>query len=358
MKISRSLIVSILLILILPAAAFHVSGMKQEGLTGAAWLVIDALNLPFGQSVGIDGGQQQDSSVLFIENSEGRLLTAATWDGSAPRISAGGKEWVFSLSALLEGRRIEYELGINIENKAKLPGGSVVLSVKDLSGYKMGSSYRHTLRLHGFKCLVSDDGRLAALSPYEAQSNGLSSFIALVMQSGKCRIFPEQADAAENEPSYVNATSEIVEGFDSSVLIEVLLVPAQSWAPEHVLSFAGAIDGTEMVPDIRVKGVSDKAAASPGETVKYSYFIFNAGTGNAVDVELSILIPAQIQPILESLRASKGELRILQQVHGKQASYKDEEGTKSNYEEKIMRILLTEEITAGEAISIEIEVEV
>lgn len=140
--------------------------------------------------------------------------------------------------------------------------------------------------------------------------------------------------------------------------MEILFASAQSWAPGHVLDFANAIDGGERKPDIRVLGVSDKAAVNPGEAIGYTYFLFNAGTGSAVDVEFTIPISAEVQLIPASLSCSKGELKLIQQEYGIPGSGSIEEAKGAGYEERTIRLLLTEEIIPGEAIYIEFEVSV
>ncbi len=360
MKIWRTPLVSLLLIFAMSASAFCSNGMKPEDSLTLPWIIFEALNLPFSQPPVGNAGKQQDIRVLIIEDFEGRLLTEATWDGSAPRVSAGGKEWAFKLSALLEGRQVEYELCISIEDKAKLPGGSAVLTLKDLSGLELGSSFTHVLNLHGFEGLASDDGRSAALSPNGAQSNGLSQFIAMVARMGTCLFRFEQAGGMDEEPSIIIAESEnkVGKGRDGTALMEILFASAQSWAPGHVLDFANAIDGGERKPDIRVLGVSDKAAVNPGEAIGYTYFLFNAGTGSAVDVEFTIPISAEVQLIPASLSCSKGELKLIQQEYGIPGSGSIEEAKGAGYEERTIRLLLTEEIIPGEAIYIEFEVSV
>ncbi|HOG52335.1 MAG TPA: hypothetical protein PLT03_00515 [Bacillota bacterium] len=256
--------------------------------------------------------------VLQLTDGAGRLVAVAQWGGEDAVISKDGREWSITLTAAVGLKKLRYSLKSVWSDDTKLPWGIAELTVAALDNPADAANYRHTLRLPGSGSWVSKDGKAAAVEAVSQAKDTIDYYLALSPLDGTCTFKSKQIEKADGKKEtrkifFVEATSVAPrQGEEPKALVMgIRLSMARAWSYEPVLDLAAAMSGAKADPDVRIFGTADKQAASPGDSLEYRYYLFNAGMDEAADLNVTIPISDKTSLIVASIYGSPGKARLM-----------------------------------------------
>jgi uncharacterized repeat protein (TIGR01451 family) len=85
----------------------------------------------------------------------------------------------------------------------------------------------------------------------------------------------------------------------------------KAWSEEVAQALALAWNEGAAKPDVRIFGAVDKPKASPGERLKYTYYLSNAGMDFASKLSITIPVPAGSQLDPGTLRGDAGKAKLM-----------------------------------------------
>lgn len=275
---------------------------------------------PFGMLAADEPTTKTSKSVplLQLTDSSGKSVAIAQWDGSDPKVSADGREWTMILSTTVGLRKMSYELKSSWTEETKLAGGRMDLTVTYLGEAEQAAKYSYLLRLPGSGAWASKDGKSAAVASMEGFAGNVADFLALTPIGGSCTFKARQIEKkdsakADRKLSFIEASSVAPKQGEAAKaqVMGIYMAQVRAWSYEPVLALVTAMNSGAADPDVRIFGTVDKQAASPGESLKYTYFLFNAGMDEATDLNVNIPISDKTGLVTDSIYGSPGTATLM-----------------------------------------------
>lgn len=296
--------------------------------------------------------------ILQILDAEGKLVSLAQWDGTEPKVSADGKEWAIVLSATIGFKRFAFELRSSWTDKTKLNAGLIKLMVTTLGEPADVAKYFFVLRFPGSGSWVSKDGKSAVAASIEGFKDSLAAYIALAPVDDSCTFKSKQM--SKNDSSkvgkklfYIEASSSNFKGeVQEPLIMGVYITKVIAWSYEPVLALSAAINSDKVEPDVRIFGTVDKQTASPGESLNYTYFLFNAGMDEATDLSVSIPVQEKTGLITSSISGDPGIARLMPSGKEIEVEQKGQNTGESDMSIKSIQWSPERDLRPGETISI------
>ncbi len=251
--------------------------------------------------------------LIGIADKEGHIAARAAWDGKGPKVSSDGRAWSVNLSADLDGRHVTYELTSTWDGSSKPVNGTMMLVLQETSGSGVGSEYIHKMRLAGLAGTVSEDGAEAVLSFASEADGKLPDFLIITAYEDSCEFAKGQMDISDKAIDFIEASSytDTAKCADPDRIMAVNMTMVKVWSAEPALSLAKAMRNKGTSPDLCIIGSADKKTVNPGDTIEYTYHIFNAGMEEAMDIEANIPVPEGTELIPSSLSGTEGKVRLI-----------------------------------------------
>lgn len=316
----RKTILSVAMLLIVSSAVY---GATPEAPKKASYLgvfnVLEAWG-PFGLLGADEPSAKQAKALPLVQvlDSSGRALALAQWEGEAPKVSKDGKEWSITLSATIMLKKHSFELRSAINEGTKLYSGRIELTLAYNGDASEAAKYRYLLKLPGAGAWASKDGLAAAISSIDGYSGSLSQFIAVAVADGSASLKAKQiskvSDKKEERKLFLieaSSTSPKTGETPKQRIMTLYMTKVSCWAQEPVLALAGAMVSEGRDPDLRLFGTADKQSVSPGESLEYTYYVFNSGMDEAADLSITIPISNMTSLIKSSIYGSPGKARLM-----------------------------------------------
>ncbi len=270
-----------------------------------------AVDEPIGKSV-------KTIPLVQIIDSAGKNVAVAQWDGTSPKVTKDGKEWSITLSATIMLKKHSFELRSTINEGTKLYSGRIELTLAYNGDASEAAKYRYLLKLPGVGAWASKDGLAAAISSIDGYSGSLSQFIAVAVADGSASLKAKQiskvSEKKEERKLFLieaSSTSPKAGETPKQRIMTLYMTKVSCWAQEPVLALAGAMVSEGRDPDLRLFGTADKQSVSPGESLEYTYYVFNSGMDEAADLSITIPISNMTSLIKSSIYGSPGKARLM-----------------------------------------------
>lgn len=256
--------------------------------------------------------------LLQIYDMQGNAVAAAHWDGSEPKLSKDGNEWTITLTSQKDTGKLSYELKSYWSSEMKLARGRAGITVTALGDVSEAAKYRYALRFAGSGAWISKDGKSAVLATPSRSQEKVYEHAVLIADDSSCAFRSGQIEKYDinkkveklyytEAMSYPTKTGDLAK----AKLIGLYITVVNSWSHEPVMDFAAAMSSGVKEPDVRIFGVVDKQTASPGECLEYTYYLMNAGMGDAIELDVTIPVSEDVTLITGSLIGSPGTAMLM-----------------------------------------------
>lgn len=237
---------------------------------------------------GFEGG----AYLVKVTDAAGKFVGVARWDGKAVTVRKDQAGWTIPLIAWTGSIWLHLELGVSV-------GPHSVVSLEAVSDPLTARNYRYTLAFAGSGAWAAAGDEAtppaaAVRSSVTGSKGDLTGFLALSTDyQGVSFIAKIHKAAGKPDMHYVEMTAaRAKDAPTSSRLMMARAAGVECWSHEPVLAAATTISSTATKPDVRVFATVDKQAARPGDTLTYTYYLFNAGAQAPAELSAAFDIPA------------------------------------------------------------------
>lgn len=273
----------------------------------------DYINAWEGFGIAVEAYTQEPAGfyVLSLRDTASGATLRALWDGSSLLFDEKGNSWAIPVSIGSGSSAQKAKLISSWTDKAPFDWGIATLGMEgQLTDSK--AAYMAGISLIGSSVSVPKDGSYAVIRSAERDSDGLFAYL----------IARSRVQTASFKPSSLKkvgitagtAIFEVVltgaQPQDGSKDIELTLVRAISdedaiaLGEAWVASYAKAASKR---PDVRLTGTIDKPRVNPGDKVRYTYYLFNAGMDQAKGLSVAIPVPQGGRLLSGSISGDSGK---------------------------------------------------
>lgn len=262
------------------------------------------------------------AGLVQVHDSTGRLVATARWDGvSRSRSSAAdaGSGWAIPLMAWTGESWILLDLealAVEPEDAAHLAGVELRLSAAD--DPEVARRYAYTLTLagtaDGSAWVDPATGTMAAVSSAaprgESGPSPIRRYLVLVSDDSSVAFRPTEDGNRLEAVVTFGAPAGRTSSPGDARLMTITSILVDCWSHEPALALASALRSKVPGSDVRVFSTADKNAVAPGDTVTYTYYMFNAGTEPPHRLSMSLTAPAGTVLLPESVRSDGGTVTV------------------------------------------------
>lgn len=235
----------------------------------------------------------------------------ALWDGSSLLYDEKASSWEIPLSIGSGTGAQKAKLVSDWTDKAPFPWGLATVGIEgQLIDPK--AAYSADISLIGSHAFVPEDSSFAVMKSAARDKDGLfayliarpsaqtSSFKASVIKKGSATagIIGFELTLSGAKPLAGEQAAEL------TVIRAMADEDAMSLGEAWVASYARP-DAKR--PDVRLTGTVDKPKVNPGEAVRYTYYLFNAGMDQAKGLSVSIPVPQGGKLVKGSIKGDNGK---------------------------------------------------
>lgn len=319
-----------------PAPATATIGATGATVTTAPALVAPFIGnvapMPFTSTgdpvpaVGLDGG----AYLVKVADATGKQVAVARWDGKTVTMRQNPAGWTIPLIAWTGQRWLKLELGVTM-------GEHAVVHLTAVDDAAAARDYTYVMAFAGngawaaagagavppTAALLSSAGPTTVATAAAATvSSQLRDYLAFIA-AGPGVAFAAKSFQAQGKPDvhYVEITAKPWEGAKDAAgtnntaqgarLLSVNAATVRCWSEEPVLAAATALSSADPKPDVRVFATVDKQSARPGDTLTYTYYLFNAGTQAPSELSAAFDIPAGSAFVEGSVRGDDASVSYL-----------------------------------------------
>jgi len=265
----------------------------------------------FGVAIEGNAAAANGFLVSSIRDAAGGGSLKAIWDGSSLLYDEKASSWEMPLFIGSGTGAQKAKLVSYWTDKAPFPWGLATIGIEgQLIDPK--AAYSAGISLIASQAFVSKDGSFAVMKSAERDEDGLfayliarqiaqtSSFKASVIRKGSATagIIGFELTLSGAQPLAGAQAAELT--VIRAMADEDAMSLGEAWVASHAKPDAKR-------PDVRLTGTVDKLKVNPGEAVRYTYYLFNAGMDQAKNLSVSVPVPQGGKLVKGSIKGDNGK---------------------------------------------------
>ena len=301
------------------ALAFAVAGASAAGLVnlrpslgsiGGQFSYIKAWS-EFGVSVDADASASSGFSVSAVRNLADGSALKAIWDGSTAFVDERTSSWSIPVLIGSGASQQKARLVSSWTDKALFPWGVATIGIEgQLTDMK--AAYAAQISLIGSEVFAAKNGSHAVIKWAQIDQDGLFTYLIARPMKQEVSFKASSLKKAGVNVGVISFEAALTGSQPLSGAQAVELTIVRAMADEDVMSLAKAwvassANPEDKRPDVRLTGTVDKPKVNPGEAVRYTYYLFNAGMDQAKGLSVSIPVPQGGKLVKGSIKGDNGK---------------------------------------------------
>lgn len=238
------------------------------------------------------------------------------WDGATISHDDKAMSWELPLTVSLRGSGEKIALKSRWADETLFPWGMANLIAEAKTSLPDISAFKVAISIIGAETFVTNEGRSAVLKSTGRDACGLYSYLVLTSPDRNIEFSATILKKGEVSSGIIVVELPLGDPQQGSLSKGAELTVIRAITDADALAFAQAwresIERADSIrPDVRLTGVVDKAKVNPGETIRYTYYLFNAGMDQASGLVVSIPVPSGGSLIPGSVSGDGGIAKLM-----------------------------------------------
>ena len=250
----------------------------------------------------------------LVQSSDGGSAVQAVWDGSPVQYDEKGASWSIPLAFKNGAGTGKAYLGSTWSQGSTFPWGVARLTITgSLSDPK--AVLHASVGIIGSESVSFQDGSYVVMKSSSRDSDGLHTYLLVRAESPMTALTLSALKKEGMSASKASFRAEIGSPSNLAGAQAMELTMVRAAADEDAASLAKAWVAFSSKPelkrpDVRLTGMVDKPKVVPGDVVRYTYHLFNAGMDSASGLSVSIPVPSGGKLVAGSLFGDSGRVTL------------------------------------------------